>query len=84
MPGNKPLLDEAIARASEIKMPVGKMKDIDNLKDFLTTYKHLIKVKDIWLQPLSQNPQATKLCIEQAMLNNWRLSVQTHKYLNIR
>jgi 7-carboxy-7-deazaguanine synthase len=83
MPGNKKLIQASINRANEIKMPIGKIADIDKLKQFIIDYK-IAKQIPIWLQALSQNPTATKLCIEQAMLHNWKLSVQTHKYLNIR
>ncbi|MBU5895165.1 7-carboxy-7-deazaguanine synthase QueE, partial [Vibrio cholerae O1] len=37
----------------------------------------------IALQPISQKDEATKLCIATCIERNWRLSVQTHKYLNI-
>ena len=83
MPGGKIVLEECISRANEIKMPIGKMVDIEKLKDFLAV-NQVAKNIPIWLQPLSQNLSATKLCIEQALLNNWRLSLQTHKFINIR
>ncbi|MCV5941054.1 7-carboxy-7-deazaguanine synthase QueE, partial [Escherichia coli] len=37
----------------------------------------------IALQPISQKPRATQLCIETCIARNWRLSIQTHKYLRI-
>lgn len=83
MPGGKVVLKECILRANEIKMPVGKNSDIQKLKSFLAT--NLVSPNtQVWLQPLSQSPAATNLCIEQALLNNWRLSLQTHKFINIR
>lgn len=88
MPGGKTILASAIKLANELKMPIGKMADIDKLKQFIATQftgaQGSIANIPIWLQPLSQNPSATKLCIEQAMQNGWRVSIQTHKYLNIR
>lgn len=83
MPGGKVVLKNAVKQANEIKMPIGKMSDIEKLKQFILDFKIDSKIP-IWLQPLSQNPSATQLCIDQAMLNNWRLSIQVHKYLNIR
>ena len=83
MPGGRVVLYECVARASEIKMPIGKMSDIEKLKFFIKGYGVNENIP-IWLQPISQNHSATKLCIEQALLNNWRLSLQTHKVLNIR
>ena len=82
MPGGKHVLKCSIERANEIKMPIGKITDIENLKQFIAS-NHITK-PSIWLQPLSQNTTATKLCIHHAMLNNWKLSIQVHKYLNIR
>ncbi len=82
MPGNKAVLAENVARANEIKMPVGKTQDIEKLKQFLQQYA--ISDKLIWLQPLSCKENPTKLCIEAALANNWRLSAQVHKYINIR
>lgn len=81
MPGHKVVLADNVSRANEIKMPVGKMADIDKLKILLST--HQIKTKLVWLQPLSCKENPTKLCIEQALLNNWRVSVQIHKFVNI-
>lgn len=83
MPGNKPLLYSSVKRANEIKMPIGKMQDIENLYHFLDYYR-IAKSIPIWLQPLSQNITATTICIEQALQNNWHLSLQTHKFINIR
>ncbi len=80
--GGLPLVPQALKRANEIKYPVGKQQDIDNLKDLIEEYD--LDKKQIWLQPLSVNEKTTELCIEQCMLNNWRLSVQTHKYVKVR
>jgi 7-carboxy-7-deazaguanine synthase len=41
------------------------------------------KARIIALQPISQKEEATKLCIATCIAKNWRLSMQTHKYLNI-
>jgi 7-carboxy-7-deazaguanine synthase len=82
MPGNKPVLASVAKRANEIKMPIGKYQDIRKLNDFLQNYP--INTKLIWLQPLSCKENPTKLCLEQALANNWRVSLQIHKFLNIR
>ncbi len=81
MAGKKEVLAEAVKRANDIKMPVGKMADIDLLLELISKYNITVP---IWLQPLSQSPSATKLCTEQAIKHDWRLSVQMHKYLSIR
>ena len=37
----------------------------------------------IALQPISQKARATELAMATCIARNWRLSIQTHKYLNI-
>jgi 7-carboxy-7-deazaguanine synthase len=37
----------------------------------------------IALQPISQKPRATQLAMAVCIERNWRLSIQTHKYLEI-
>lgn len=83
MPGGKVVIPQCVVRANEIKMPIGKISDIEKLKKFIKEYEVNQDIP-IWLQPLSQNPSSTKLCIEETLLNNWRLSLQTHKFINIR
>ena len=78
---HKQILAENVARANEIKMPIGKMADIIKLKQLLVQYT--INTQLIWLQPLSCKETPTKLCIEQALANNWRVSTQIHKFINI-
>ena len=80
--GNKTVLGSSYRRANEIKYPVGKMQDILNLQKIIVDYD--IKDKDIWLQPLSTSEKATDLCVQMAMTHNWRISIQTHKYINVR
>lgn len=75
------ILDSAIARADEIKHPVATESDIDKLDAILATVDTTKKI--IALQPISQKPNATALCIKTCIERNWRLSIQTHKYLNI-
>lgn len=82
MKGKLPVIDSALLRANEIKHPVATMKDIDNL-DELITRVDLPASTEIALQPISQKQRATELCIEVCVKRNWRLSIQTHKYLSI-
>ena len=58
------------------------MRDIEALEALLATLDD-DKKRIIALQPISQKDDATKLCIETCIAKNWRLSMQTHKYLNI-
>ncbi|MGF1690163.1 7-carboxy-7-deazaguanine synthase QueE [Photobacterium kagoshimensis] len=82
MKAKLPVLTSALERANEIKHPVGTQKDVDQL-DALLEGKVLRSDVTIALQPISQKPRATELCIETCVKRNWRLSIQTHKYLAI-
>ena len=57
----------------------GPKKDTPELLETLSDDKPRI----IALQPISQKEDATRLCIDTCIARNWRLSMQTHKYLNI-
>ena len=82
MKGKLPVLDSALLRANEIKHPVATQKDIDQL-DALLERAQVPEQTTIALQPISQKPRATQLCIDVCVKRNWRLSIQTHKYLSI-
>lgn len=81
MPGGLRVRPDALARANEIKMPVGKQADVDKLLAFLT--ENPVDAV-VWLQPLSQNEKATELCLRAATEHGWRVSIQTHKFLGVR
>lgn len=83
MPGGKAVRPEALATADEIKMVVGRPRDVQRLDQLLETCEFKEGVQ-ICVQPLSQNPKATALCIEIAQERGWRLSLQMHKYLGQR
>lgn len=72
---------DALERANEIKMPIANQDDIDNLSRLL---RRVMGEKIIWLQPISQGDEATKLCMTACSQNRWRLSLQTHKYAGLR
>ncbi len=59
-----------------------RKKNVDQLDELLQGVQLKSDVV-IALQPISQKPRATELCIETCIQRNWRLSVQTHKYLSI-
>ncbi|MCW8863264.1 MAG: 7-carboxy-7-deazaguanine synthase QueE [Colwellia sp.] len=81
MRGGYPILNSAMLRANEIKHPIATEQHVDDLKALLT--QHNITNTAIYLQPISQKSRATALAIETCIANNWRLSVQVHKYLGI-
>tara|TARA_B110000438_G_scaffold285368_1_gene315376 strand:- start:3484 stop:4158 length:675 start_codon:yes stop_codon:yes gene_type:complete len=81
MRGGYKILASAMQRANEIKHPVGTEQHIDDLKALLA--EHKVENKQIYLQPISQKQRATELAIATCIENNWRLSVQVHKYIGI-
>jgi 7-carboxy-7-deazaguanine synthase len=82
MKGRLPVLTSAMKRANEVKHPVGTGKDIEQL-DQLLLQSEVSGDTIIALQPISQKARATELCIQVCIERNWRLSIQTHKYLSI-
>lgn len=82
MPGGKVVLLETVSMADEIKHVVGRQADIDLLDTHLKTWT-LKEGSTICLQPMSQSKRATELCIKTAQERGWRLSIQTHKYIQI-
>ncbi len=81
MRGGFKVLSSAMERANEIKHPVATEQHITDLKALLE--EHQITDKQVYLQPISQKKRATELAIETCIANNWRLSVQVHKYIGI-
>jgi 7-carboxy-7-deazaguanine synthase len=81
MKGGYKILNTAMTRANEIKHPVATEQHIDELKSLLS--EHKVMNTPIYLQPISQKKRATELAIKTCIANNWRLSVQVHKYLGI-
>ncbi|AKH65752.1 MULTISPECIES: 7-carboxy-7-deazaguanine synthase QueE [Photorhabdus] len=82
MRGGYQVLQQALQRANEIKHPVARERDIEALDELLAALDDNSS-RIIALQPISQKEDATRLCIETCIARNWRLSMQTHKYLNI-
>ena len=82
MRGGYDVLTQAMERGNEIKHPVGRVRDIEALDSLLAVLSEK-PGRIIALQPISQKEDATRLCIETCIARNWRLSMQTHKYLNI-
>ncbi|MCC2616805.1 7-carboxy-7-deazaguanine synthase QueE [Aestuariibacter halophilus] len=82
MKGGYDILDSALARANEIKHPVAMERHVDELKALLTRLPEGAAPL-IYLQPISQQARATELAIKHCIENNWRLSLQTHKFIGI-
>jgi len=82
MPGGLPVLQSALARADEIKHPVGRTLDVMRLSERVVPHANRRAV--FWLQPLSQSPAAMRLCVTEATNMGMRVSIQAHKYLGVR
>jgi 7-carboxy-7-deazaguanine synthase len=82
MPGGLSVRDDALARADELKHPVGRQSDYDKLR--ARVIPKLRPGVTVWLQPLSQSAQATALCVALATAHGHCVSVQTHKFLGLR
>ncbi|RDV25187.1 7-carboxy-7-deazaguanine synthase QueE [Alteromonas aestuariivivens] len=80
MKGGYEVLVSALKRANEIKHPVAMQKHIDELDTLLA---QLDTLPVVCLQPISQQQRATDLAIKTCIERNWRLSLQTHKYIGI-
>ena len=81
MKGGLIVLNSALIRANELKMPINCDKDVKNLKKLV---KNVNYGQLVWLQPVSQKPENTNLCVKTATDNNWKISIQTHKYMGVR
>lgn len=81
MPGGRVVLPETVETADEIKMPVGRERDITRLEALLT---RIDRQPPVWLQPLSLSPKATALCLEAARRHGWRVSLQAHRLAALR
>ena len=82
MPGGLPVLDSMLERADEIKYPISSESHLEDLKALLNRGVH--KTQEVWLQPLSQNAAATQRCVGWAIENGFNLSLQTHKFIDVR
>lgn len=83
-PGGRPFITLALRDASEVKWVVGKEADIDRLRRFLANHAGILPPDcTIAVQPLSMQQRATDICLRAAMQYGWRVSIQTHKYLDL-
>jgi 7-carboxy-7-deazaguanine synthase len=81
MSGGLPVLDGALARANEIKLPIGKEADVQRLAKLIDGK---VTTGEIWLQPISRSAKATDACLRAALKRNWKVSVQIHQFLGVR
>ncbi|MBC3766805.1 7-carboxy-7-deazaguanine synthase QueE [Neptunicella marina] len=82
MQGGYEVLQQPLRIAKEIKHPVAMQKHIDELDQLLARGHHQSGVL-VYLQPISQQKRATQLAVDTCIARNWRLSLQTHKFIGI-
>ena len=82
MPGGKPIVQEAIDTASELKFVVGKRQDISAIDAFIVQFGVRGGMR-VSLQPVSQSVSATKLAVDECIRRGWHLSIQQHKVLEL-
>jgi len=84
MAGNQKISAISIKRANEIKFPILNEDDVKNLLELIDLYN--IQVP-IWLQPVDINGKKENslgLCLDTCYKYNFRLSIQTHKYIGLK
>ena len=81
-PGGLPLDFSALNRAHEIKQVVGKPEDLERLAELLRLLEKPPMVVSV--QPVWGSSKALGLCYQAALLHGWRLSLQTHKWIEAR
>lgn len=79
-PKKQKVVEENWQKASEIKLVISEKSD---LEPYLERLKKLQAKIPICLQPQSLDPVATTLCAQLCQKYNFRLSLQTHKFINI-
>ncbi|TRY30747.1 7-carboxy-7-deazaguanine synthase QueE [Aliiglaciecola sp. M165] len=82
MKGGLEVRQDAVERANEIKHPVAMEKHVTELEKLLEWVPKDAKPL-IYLQPISQQKRATDLAVKTCIAKNWRLSLQTHKFIGI-
>lgn len=74
-----------LGKSSEIKWLVGSEEDVAALLQWLRNEDiGWDEPPFICLQPLSQDPLATKIAYEACLKHGWRLSLQIHQYIGVR
>jgi 7-carboxy-7-deazaguanine synthase len=81
MPGGRAVLLTMLQRADEIKFPIGRESDMQQLERHVLPF--IRPNVPVWLQPISQSKKATELCVAEASRRGMRISVQVHKYLDL-
>ena len=78
---NVPIDKEVCGFANELKFIVGTEQDIQEINLFLSTLTFKFDDYKVYLQPMSTSPKATKICVEACKNYGYKLSLQTHKWI---
>jgi len=78
----KPLSQQALRAASEIKQVVAIEDDIRRLREEVMPYVN--QFVHVYLQPVSNGSRAINLCIDACKRYGYKLSLQTHKFIGVR
>lgn len=79
------ILDPSIlGRMDELKWLIAGKEDVQALLDFLPHLPKTADHKKICVQPVSQDPSATKIAFEACLKYGWRLSIQQHKLVGVK
>ena len=73
----KKLIPQALERANEFKIVLGKEQDVNDVDVFKRHGSAL------WFQPMSRTKKGLDLCIKAAKIHDGRISIQTHTYLGL-
>lgn len=76
-----PFFPPTYKRANELKWLVGDDSDVDALKVWLWSARKQINVS---VQPISEDPTATRICYDACLAYGWRLSLQLHKLIGVK
>lgn len=82
MKGGFMVRDDALNRANEIKHAIAMEKHIEELDELLARPTRKGNPV-IYLQPISMQARATELAVATCIARNWRLSLQTHKFIGV-
>jgi|GEM_PF-17088 len=82
-PGGRPILSEVVRSADEIKMVIGKARDVERFEAFIREHG-VTDMNRVSLQPMSASSKATELCVAAALRLGCRVSIQTHKVIGVR
>ena len=76
---------ESFKAANEVKFVIGDKQDTDDFEHSADLLRSEHINAEFWLQPISQDPDATRLCVELCLRRPdlFKLSAQVHKYIGV-